>query len=321
MTTEGIIRRTAALARGVTDDEIRQLVRSGRWMRLASGVYMPSEEFASADDCRRHAFRARAVMANASPEAALSHVSAAVVHGLEVWGIPLDDVHLTRNRRNGARRSPGRVMHSARICETDIVVKDGVRVLDVARTVVDLAATAPFENAVVLGDHALRRGLTTTDDVMRAADRMGTHPGHAKVRRALRFMSDRSDSVGESRSRVLIVREQLPIPETQADIFDEAGRWLARVDFLFPDHGVIGEFDGRIKYRRDGVASADAEDVVYQEKLREDRVRHAGFVVVRWTWADLQTPGVVAAKIRDAIALASRGSGPTGSFLIRKLTR
>lgn len=210
-------------------------------------------------------------------------------------------------------------MHAARVDECDLREKYGARVLGVARTVIDLAASEPLEQAVVLGDQSLRQGLVDIGELEHAVERMGSRPGRPRVLRAVRCMSDRSDSVGESRSRVLMSREQLPTPLTQVDVLDSAGRWLARVDFLLPQHGVIGEFDGRIKYRRDGVATTDAEDVVYREKLREDQLRHAGWVVVRWTWADVETPGAVAAKIRGAIALAQRGSGPTGTFKVRRL--
>ncbi|MEE2060293.1 hypothetical protein [Rhodococcus artemisiae] len=316
---EPLIHRSEALALGYTPGEIRGFVSTGRWVRLAAGIFLPRDTYDTADDYGRHLFHSLAVVQVASSDTALSHVSAAVLHGLRPWRISLDDVHLTRNRPSGSKRSRGRVMHAARVDECDLREKYGARVLGVARTVLDLAASEPLEQAVVLGDQSLRQGLVDIGELEHAAGRMGSRPGRPRVLRAVRCMSDRSDSVGESRSRVLMSREQLPTPLTQVDVLDSAGRWLARVDFLLPQHGVIGEFDGRIKYRRDGVATTDAEDVVYREKLREDQLRHAGWVVVRWTWADVETPGAVAAKIRGAIALAQRGSGPTGTFKVRRL--
>lgn len=321
MGDDAIIRRSDAHARGVTDGEIRRLVRSGTWMRLAAGVYLPTAVYSAACARGRHRFRAAAALANAQGDSALSHVSAAVVHDLELWRVPFDDVHLTRNRAGGSCNRPGRVLHSARFGPDDVVDVCGVRALSVARTVVDLAATVSFEQAVVTGDAALRRGSLTFDDLGDVVERMGRHPGRAKAARAVKFMSDRSESVGESRSRVLMVREQLPVPLAQAEVFDVFDRRIGRVDFLLPEHGVIGEFDGRIKYRRDGVADADAEEVVFREKLREDRLRHAGWVVVRWIWDDLNTPGALVARIREGIALAARGPGPVGHYEINPLTK
>ena len=39
----------------------------------------------------------------------------------------------------------------------------------------------------------------------------------------------------------------LPAPELQHDLCDR-GRFVARLDFWWPEHGVVGEFDGRSKY-------------------------------------------------------------------------
>ena len=43
-------------------------------------------------------------------------------------------------------------------------------------------------------------------------------------------------------------------------------------------------------------------DVIYQEKLREDAIRDAGWQMVRWTWADLQDPDLIVGRLRRAFA-------------------
>jgi len=89
----------------------------------------------------------------------VSHVSAAVLHGLRVWGIPSDRVHVTRDRcRTGARRGSRVHAHSAPLDAEDVVMVGGVPTTSVARTVVDIARTAPFEQAVVVADSALENG-------------------------------------------------------------------------------------------------------------------------------------------------------------------
>ncbi|USC14288.1 type IV toxin-antitoxin system AbiEi family antitoxin domain-containing protein [Rhodococcus sp. 11-3] len=306
-----IIRRAAARERGVTDREIRRLCGRGHWHRIHRGAYLPAESYAQLDEYGRHHRRAVAVAGGLRSDAALSHVSAAVLHGLALWNTPLGEVHLTRNRIGGAKRTPGRNLHASPFAPDEVTDVGGARVLTVARTVADLARTLPFEQAVVAGDHALRLCGLTTADMISALARNTRHPGHAKGLRAARFLDGRSESVGESRSRVLFVRDGLPMPMTQAVIHDDRGRWLARVDFLLPEHGVIGEFDGRVKYRGDDITP---EETVWREKQREDRLRDAGWTVVRWVWDELATPSVVADRIREAIARAGRGPGPTGTF-------
>ena len=115
----------------------------------------------------------------------------------------------------------------------------------------------------------------------------------------------RSESVGESASRVRIHLDGLPAPELQRVIGDANGEIIGRVDFVWEEHRTIGEFDGRGKYnelRGNGVSSAD---VVVAEKRREDRLRDAGWAIARWDWADLYTDRVV----RDRIVRGFRRAG------------
>lgn len=76
----------------------------------------------------------------------------------------------------------------------------------------------------------------------------------------------------------------MPAPELQVNIFDHRGSWVARSDFGWLGHGVLGEFDGRIKYlgTPDQVATA-----VMKEKRREAKLRDLGWTVARWGMSDL----------------------------------
>ncbi|ERN43983.1 hypothetical protein H849_20650 [Prescottella equi NBRC 101255 = C 7] len=215
----------------------------------------------------------------ASADAVLSHQSAAVVHGLDLWNTPLSVTHLTRNRPTGGRRTRHRHVHSAVLRPEEIADVDGLPVTTVGRTVADLARTLPFEQAVVAGDHALHAAGLTSEDVAAAANSLPPHAGRQRVHRILAQLDGRSESVGESRSRVLMLREQLPVPEWQPNLYSADGDHLGRVDFLFEECAVVGEFDGRGKYGRlvpDGQVPAD---VVWAEKVREDAIRDAGWQV------------------------------------------
>jgi very-short-patch-repair endonuclease len=74
---------------------------------------------------------------------------------------------------------------------------------------------------------------------------------------------------------------------------------IGRVDFLVGDRVVV-EFDGMVKY-----GGADGREALAAEKRREDRLRTAGYEVVRLTWADLHQPEHVARAIRQAMARAA----------------
>ena len=106
----------------------------------------------------------------------------------------------------------------------EIVIVDGIAVTSVARTVVDIARTVPFEQAVVVLDAALARGLV--DGLAARGGAVARPSGGAAPR--LRGGRSRSpsrapQSVGESRSRVAIMRAGLPRPVLQWEVRDGSG--------------------------------------------------------------------------------------------------
>jgi hypothetical protein len=123
----------------------------------------------------------------------------------------------------------------------------------------------------------------------------------ATARAAVEFADGRSESVGESLSRVRMADAGLPPPELQLNVFGALGDWLARPDFCWEELGVLGEFDGRVKYlgTREEVARA-----VMQEKRREARLREMGWVVVRWEWADLGDLPALRRRVESAFGQA-----------------
>ncbi|QBJ95969.1 hypothetical protein ERC79_08280 [Rhodococcus sp. ABRD24] len=310
-----IIRRGEALSRGATDHELQRQCRTGTWQRLRPGTYASRAELDELNAVEVHRLLAEATVRAASPDAVLSHQSAAVVHDLHLWNTPLAAAHLTRNRPNGGRRTRHRHVHSAILPPNETTEVGGVRVTTLARTVLDLSRSLPFEQAVVAGDHALQaKGLTSTE-LAATADSLPTHARRSRALRVVTQLDGRSESVGESRSRVLMVREQLPIPDCQAVLYAADGTRLGRVDFLFEEFGTIGEFDGKVKYGRlvpDGDTPAD---VVWAEKQREDAIRDAGWQVARWTWDELETPHVIVDRITEKFELARKCPPPRGRIV------
>ena len=237
-------------------------------------------------------------MAELAAAAVCSHVTAAAIHGLPVWRIGLAQVHVTRARRSGARRGRLVHVHAAALAPPELDVVAGLPVTTPARTVVDVARTVPFEPAVAVADAALRAGLVTLEELAEALARAAHRPGAPAARRVVAFADGRSESVGESRSRVAIARAGLPTPVPQWAVRDHRGRLVGRTDFGWPQLRTVGEFDGRVKYStllRPGQTAADA---LVAEKRREDALRAEDLAVVRWTWPDLANFTPVAASLR-----------------------
>ena len=120
-----------------------------------------------------------------------------------------------------------------------------------------------MDQAVALGDWALRHGLSP--DVLNAAlVEMERWPGVRQARRAVEFLDRRSESVGESVSRLRLDIDGLPAPALQQDILDSSGELIARVDW--------------------------------------DLIRDCDLQVARWIWRDLHRPSVIRDRVLRAFA-------------------
>jgi hypothetical protein len=285
------------LAAGFSDDEVRRLLRIGDLTRVRRGSYVvgPLPE----EPVRRHRLAISAAVRALADEAVLSHASAAVLHGLPLWNVPLARVHVTRARPTGGRRGRLVHVHTAPLHSDEIVLVDGVAVASVARTVVDIARTVPFEQAVVVADAALASGLVDGLALAEALLRATGWRGAPAARRAVAFAEPGAASVGESRSRVAIMRAGLPRPVLQWEVRDGSGHLVGRTDFGWPALGAVGEFDGEVKYGRLLQPGQSPGEVVFAEKVREDRIRATDLGMARWVWDELGPAfAPVAARIR-----------------------
>ena len=292
------------LARGYDADELSRLVRSGTLTHVRRGAYVRAEALASemtAED--RHRLLVGAVAAQMPRGAVVSHGSAAVLHGLPVWNEAIARVHLTRNRTGGAKRRLDVDVHSAAVPPQHVELLEGVPVTTVARTVADLGRSRSFAQAVAAGDRAAARGLDF-GDLDQVLESMAQWPGVRQARRVAMFIDGRSETAGESVSRVRLWEQGLPYPVPQREIRDRQGKLIGRVDFCWEQHRTVGEFDGRVKYGRLLTPGQRPDDVLFAEKLREDALRDAGWQVVRWIWSDLDRPGLLRERVLRAFARA-----------------
>lgn len=293
-----LLTRRELLAHGFDDGEIRARRRRGELHLVRRGAYLrPAALPGRPED--RHAVQIRAAVEQVSPDAVVSHLSAAVLHGLPVWGDPLRRVQLTRARRSGGRLTADLHVHAAPLEEWETVVIDGIAVTSLARTLVDVARQVGFEQAVVVADAALWRRIVTREELGLALDAARGRPGIPAARRALAFARWGSESVGESRSRVAMMCAGIPAPVLQWEVRTADGVVLGKADFGWPSLRTFGEFDGREKYGRLVGRGRTAGDVVYAEKRREDAMRGEDLGAVRWGWADLTPFAPTAARLRN----------------------
>ncbi|KAA8885030.1 hypothetical protein F3087_29715 [Nocardia colli] len=309
------IQRRDALAKGFSDGELRRLIARCGLLRLRPGAYLEAESYRAMDQEARYHVLVHATAGHLSAPAVISHQSAAAVHGLPLWGLPLDTVHVTRQRSGGGHRGKHLHVHCAPFEDEDVAEVGSLLVLSPARTIADIARNVGLQQAVAIGDAAARQFGSTRESFCRALTYAARRPGYRAALRAIGMLDGRSESIGESRSRVVLNDLDLPSPELQTTILDDAGRFVARVDFCFDELGIIGEFDGKVKYGSELNPGEDPGRTLYREKLREDRLRDLGWEVARWTWSDLDTPATLDARFRRAIARTAHRPRPIGSVI------
>jgi hypothetical protein len=161
-----------------------------------------------------------------------------------------------------------------------------------------------------MADAALRRtehprdGLPLTfltrEGLFREAADLPLRQASAKVRRVIEFADAAADRPGESMSRVSMRAAGITAPRLQEPLFGASGRRYF-VDFWWPEFRVIGEFDGRGKYRDpEFLGGRTPLQALDDEKAREDDLRAAGNGVARWGWDTALSPRLLAAKLASA---------------------
>ncbi|MFD6857543.1 hypothetical protein ACFWCF_09390 [Rhodococcus sp. NPDC060090] len=286
-----VLTRAQLLASGLSAYEVKRDLQVGALVPLARGVYLHRKDHDALDATGLHRVWARHIGSTLRSGTAVSHVSAAILHRADTWNVPLKHVHVSRPRGQGWRRTGAVHAHAVADLHKDVVCVDGVPVTSTARTIVDVGRTVPFDRAVAIGDSLLRRDPSAGSQLSHVLDAAAGLDGVARARYAVSFLDGRSESVGESLSRVRMAAYGIPRPALQHEVMTRDGRRY-RLDFFWEEDGVAGEFDGLGKY-------SDRRDLV-NEKFREDALRDLGLGVIRWNWAELDRFDVVVQRFARA---------------------
>jgi very-short-patch-repair endonuclease len=282
---------------GYQRQSLSQLVRSGRALRVGPSAYVDRPRYEAASPERRHEMATRAVVRTFDGRVYASHYSALTLMSLPVFGAPLDHIHVARAAGSLSRRRPGLSIHTAYGPAAGRLIGRTPSVAP-ALAILGAAMTCGIETGVVAADAALAAGKTTEADLETWLGKLSRHRDVTQARRAVRLADARSESVGESRTRLLLNAIGFR-PTPQVEIRDRHGRLVGRVDFLLERERIIVEFDGLMKY-----ADANGREALAAEKSREDRLRALGYEFVRLTWADLSRPVTVERLLRLALARA-----------------
>lgn len=295
---------------GLTERDIPRLIAEGRLLRVHRGSYADAAQWRDLWPEGRQLVRTLAVR-SASPGKGpvFSHLSAAALWGLPLYGAGSEQVHTVIEGARHSRTTAGVMRHAVPIDEDDVTVRAGIRFTSLARTVLDVARSQRLETAVTCADAAMRmRAFVAHENDADAAERWRgelatrSHNGLRGIRQArwvTAFADGRAQLPGESVSRLRLHQLGYRNLDLQVHVVGSGGNdyWL---DFAFGRARVFGEFDGHSKYLDADLRGAmTAEDVVLREKRREDDIRGVtGWRIVRWEHEHIRTPDALCARLR-----------------------
>jgi hypothetical protein len=274
----GVVSTAECQQLGITHDRIHRLCGRGRLVRLASGVYASAEAYHAAGPWERFALRSRAFVLACGPGAYAAGWSAVAVYGLPAIGAPPESPVVVVPRAEGSDTNSafGRV-RMAGLPTSQCAVFASCPVTSMARTVVDVSRTAPREDALVVADAALGRGVKR-DDLRSTLDGMRGWPGIRRARWVVGHADPFSESPLETLGRLTFIEAGLPVPLSNVWIGDPPLGY--RVDHLVADRWIAFEGDGSLKY--DG--RLDRGKVIAEQREREWRLRELGLDIVRYDW-------------------------------------
>jgi hypothetical protein len=267
-------------------------VRADRDEGLASvrrGYYRAADlDLRVADE---HILRVAATARARQPGLVISHNSAAVLWNAPVMNAELGEIHALQPGRPRRTTAGVRVHRSAVPDDQVVELSSGLLVTSREWTAIQIAAVGTLPNVLVPLDDLIRQICTGANCDRRAVvdALIGLVPprtkGCARAVRNLELADARSGSAGESLSRGQMLLLGLPRPDLQVGFprGDLPGHDV--VDFDWPELDSFGEFDGKGKYARAELRNGrSAEEVLWDEKVREDRVRRHHRRAARWGW-------------------------------------
>jgi very-short-patch-repair endonuclease len=263
----GVVTRAQLLERGFSPKAIRHRVTRGRLHPVWEGVYAVGRP-----QLTEHG-RWMAAVLSCGPSAMLSHESAAALWEIRPRWRGEIEVSI---QADVERRRSGIVVHRRRtLTARDVTRHHGVPVTTPLATLIDIAtrlAPSQLETAV---NEADKRDLIDPEMLRSALERLAGRPGVPPLRELLdRRTFTLTDSELERRFLPIARRAGLTQPRTGCLVNG------FKVDFYWPDLGLVVETDGLRYHRTAGQQARDRE--------RDQAHAAAGLTPLRFTHAQVR---------------------------------
>lgn len=286
----GLLTWAEARDAGLTSAQVRHLVRSGVLVPLRRGLYADGDYWRSLDPHReQHRVRTRAVLRGLKRGYVVSHDSSAHEHAMDILVPPAPHTHITRPGSTTAWTRYGVKHHYAGFNRSQVLVVNGLEVLDIARTAVDIARELGEPYGEIACDAAMRAGVTR-DALRDACARMTCWPYIQRTRRAVEFADPGAQTVIESLGRLLVDELGIGPVETQFPFRREDGR-VSWADMRVGCH--LFETHGKIKFlppEAGGVAEEPSAEVAWKLRKRDHDTFREGLGTSHIYWEDCWPP-------------------------------
>jgi very-short-patch-repair endonuclease len=277
-----VVARAQLLEAGMHPQAIKHRIAQGRLHPVFRGVYAVGRPQVTRPG------RWMAAVLSCGSRAAVSHGSAAALWEIgSEWGGRIEVSVPTR----GVRRRPGVIIHRRpALLADDVTQHDGIPVTTPTCTLVDLAVRLGRERLERAIREADKRDLIDPSTLRTALDDMRGRRGVAVLRETLdRRTLVLTDSELERRFLPIARRAGLPPPQTQSMVNG------FRVDFYWPELGLVVETDGLRYHRTPAQQAAD--------RVRDQAHTAAGLTPLRFTHAQVAYgPGHVEVTLRATAA-------------------
>jgi hypothetical protein len=252
---------------GVSRDELRLLVATGKVRRLLRGVYVATGVEETLE------LRAEAVAKVVPRSTVVCGRTAAWLWGVDALAMssagtlpPIDVMGPPGSSRSRRADTSGR---TGPLLESDVVELSGILVTTPARTASDLARPLARPDALASLDVLMGLPEMSRELVADVLGRFVRYRGVIQARELADLADPRAESPQESRARLRCVDAGFPCPEPQIDVFDETGDLLARLDMGWRELLRALEFDG------DEGHSTPAQKA--HDQARRERVERRGW--------------------------------------------
>lgn len=270
----GLFTRAQAHRIGYTEGQIDYRVASAVWVPLRPGIFIfPGAEIDWEAEQLATVVWSRGIS---------SHRAAARLHHLP--GFADADFEVTTHDKQMMSRCGIAVHHTDRMPRDHITLTRAIPCTSMERTLLDLGAVASPSRVAVALDHVLLEGLTTLgaiDHCLYLTARRGRR-GCRTLRELIKKRAALVEVPNSPLETVIfefLLSFGLPLPELQVELYDDAGHFIARPDFLYPDRRAVIEGHSKLWHST-------------PEQRRRDETRHRRLVsadhrVLYITWYDV----------------------------------